>query len=201
MGPGLQCAPAGGLAGRRALGAEGPHGIPAPSRPLSPCVPQILQEGAENAQRRIFIEAFVSTGRVDNITMVMGLHPKYLSSFWRTQYLLLCMDGPLPHHKRHYIAIMVRASRAGPGREGLFRARALSRGAPGRSVHATRVVGGQGPAGVTCLSVLSHRCVLPLLRRRPGTSAPTWWACTWASSCKPGGTRSGSRACTVPPRS
>ncbi|XP_014460456.1 sestrin-2 isoform X1 [Alligator mississippiensis] len=72
-------------------------------------VEEILQEGAENAQRRIFIEAFVSTGRVDNITMVMGLHPKYLSSFWRTQYLLLCMDGPLPHHKRHYIAIMAAA--------------------------------------------------------------------------------------------
>ncbi|XP_059686715.1 sestrin-2 isoform X2 [Gavia stellata] len=38
--------------------------------------------------------------------MVMGLHPQYLSSFWKTQYLLLRMDGPLPYHKRHYIAIM-----------------------------------------------------------------------------------------------
>ncbi|XP_025899192.1 sestrin-2-like [Nothoprocta perdicaria] len=36
----------------------------------------------------------------------MGLHPQYLSSFWKTQRLLLCMDGPLPYHKRHYIAIM-----------------------------------------------------------------------------------------------
>ncbi|XP_035168783.1 sestrin-2 isoform X1 [Oxyura jamaicensis] len=41
--------------------------------------------------------------------MVMGLHPQYLSSFWKTQYLLLRMDGPLPYHKRHYIAIMAAA--------------------------------------------------------------------------------------------
>ncbi|XP_034269501.1 sestrin-2 isoform X1 [Pantherophis guttatus] len=72
-------------------------------------VEEILQEGVESAQRRLFIEAFVSTGRVDNITMVMGLHPEYLTSFWKTQYLLLRMDGPLPYHKRHYIAIMAAA--------------------------------------------------------------------------------------------
>lgn len=69
---------------------------------------QILQEGVESSLRQLLIEAFVSAGRVDNITMVMGLHPQYLSSFWKTQYLLLRMDGPLPYHKRHYIAIMVR---------------------------------------------------------------------------------------------
>ncbi|XP_074832531.1 sestrin-2 isoform X2 [Carettochelys insculpta] len=69
-------------------------------------VEEILQEGVERAQRQLFIEAFVSTGRVDNVTMVMGLHPEYLASFWKTQYLLLHMDGPLPYHKRHYIAIM-----------------------------------------------------------------------------------------------
>ncbi|KAJ7304256.1 hypothetical protein JRQ81_011796 [Phrynocephalus forsythii] len=72
-------------------------------------VEEVLQEGAESAQRHLFIEAFVSTGRVDNITMVMGLHPEYLTSFWKTQYLLLRMDGPLPYHKRHYIAIMAAA--------------------------------------------------------------------------------------------
>uniref|UniRef100_A0A6J0V9L5 Sestrin-2 isoform X1 n=2 Tax=Pogona vitticeps TaxID=103695 RepID=A0A6J0V9L5_9SAUR len=72
-------------------------------------VEEILQEGAESARRHLFIEAFVSTGKVDNITMVMGLHPEYLTSFWKTQYLLLRMDGPLPYHKRHYIAIMAAA--------------------------------------------------------------------------------------------
>ncbi|NWQ86393.1 SESN2 protein, partial [Burhinus bistriatus] len=70
---------------------------------------QILQEGAESSRRQLLIEAFVSAGRVDNITTVMGLHPQYLSSFWKTQYLLLRMDGPLPYHKRHYIAIMAAA--------------------------------------------------------------------------------------------
>ncbi|NXF55570.1 SESN2 protein, partial [Oceanites oceanicus] len=76
--------------------------------PLSPSR-QILQEGAESSRHQLLIEAFVSAGRVDNITMVMGLHPQYLSSFWKTQYLLLRMDGPLPYHKRHYIAIMAAA--------------------------------------------------------------------------------------------
>ncbi|NXX85833.1 SESN2 protein, partial [Urocolius indicus] len=69
---------------------------------------EILQEGGESSGRQL-LEAFVSAGRVDNITMVMGLHPQYLSSFWKTQYLLLRMDGPLPYHKRHYIAIMAAA--------------------------------------------------------------------------------------------
>lgn len=69
---------------------------------------QILQEGTESSRHQLLIEACVAAGRVDNITTVMGLHPQYLSSFWKTQYLLLRMDGPLPYHKRHYIAIMVR---------------------------------------------------------------------------------------------
>ncbi|XP_051892411.1 LOW QUALITY PROTEIN: sestrin-1-like [Pristis pectinata] len=70
---------------------------------------EILQEGLEDAERQLFIEAFVSTGRVDNVTMVMGLHPQYLESFWKTQYYLLQMDGPLPYHYRHYIALMAAA--------------------------------------------------------------------------------------------
>ncbi|NXI36499.1 SESN2 protein, partial [Galbula dea] len=70
---------------------------------------EIPQEGVESSLRQQLIDAFVSAGRVDNITMVMGLHPQYLSSFWKTQCLLLRMDGPLPYHKRHYIAIMAAA--------------------------------------------------------------------------------------------
>ena len=79
------------------------------------CGIQILQEGIESGRRQLLIEAFVSGGRVDNITMVMGLHPQYLSSFWKTQYLLLRMDGPLPYHKCHYIAIMVSVGPPGVG--------------------------------------------------------------------------------------
>ncbi|XP_035757192.1 sestrin-2 [Egretta garzetta] len=70
---------------------------------------EILQEGTESSRHQLLIEACVAAGRVDNITTVMGLHPQYLSSFWKTQYLLLRMDGPLPYHKRHYIAIMAAA--------------------------------------------------------------------------------------------
>ncbi|NXG52573.1 SESN2 protein, partial [Psilopogon haemacephalus] len=65
--------------------------------------------GAERSLRQALAEALVSAGRVDSVSMVMGLHPQYLSSFWKTQRLLLRMDGPLPYHKRHYIAIMAAA--------------------------------------------------------------------------------------------
>ncbi|KAF4800062.1 Sestrin-2 [Turdus rufiventris] len=69
---------------------------------------QIPQEAGDSSLHQL-LKAFVSAGRVDHVAMVMGLHPQYLSSFWKTQYLLLRMDGPLPYHKRHYIAIMAAA--------------------------------------------------------------------------------------------
>uniref|UniRef100_A0A3B3ZRQ9 Uncharacterized protein n=1 Tax=Periophthalmus magnuspinnatus TaxID=409849 RepID=A0A3B3ZRQ9_9GOBI len=67
---------------------------------------QILQEGIN---QDILIESFLSMGRVDHVTMVMALHPAYLSCFLRTQHALLEMDGPLPRHWRHYIAVMAAA--------------------------------------------------------------------------------------------
>lgn len=117
-----ECPPPGGslVCGchRRVLprGGVGRFGVGGGGGVLSspPHAPQILQEGVESSRRQLLIEAFVSAGRVDNITMVMGLHPQYLSSFWKTQYLLLRMDGPLPYHKRHYIAIMVSSGGARP---------------------------------------------------------------------------------------
>ncbi|XP_055726946.1 sestrin-3-like isoform X3 [Salvelinus fontinalis] len=39
----------------------------------------------------------------------MGLHPHYLESFLHSQFYLLRMDGPLPLHCRHFIAIMAAA--------------------------------------------------------------------------------------------
>ncbi|KAM4796686.1 sestrin-3 isoform 2-T2 [Rhinophrynus dorsalis] len=39
----------------------------------------------------------------------MRFHPQYLESFLRTQFYMLRMDGPLPYHYRHYIAIMAAA--------------------------------------------------------------------------------------------
>lgn len=62
----------------------------------------------EEPDQDILIESFLSLGRVDHIAMVMALHPAYLSCFLRTQHALLELDGPLPRHWRHYIAVMVR---------------------------------------------------------------------------------------------
>ncbi|XP_028256598.1 sestrin-2 isoform X1 [Parambassis ranga] len=67
---------------------------------------EILKQGAN---QDILIESFLSLGRVDHITMVMALHPAYLSCFLRTQHALLELDGPLPRHWRHYITIMAAA--------------------------------------------------------------------------------------------
>ncbi|XP_017275801.1 sestrin-2 [Kryptolebias marmoratus] len=67
---------------------------------------EILIEGPN---QDVLIESFVSLGRVDHLTMVMALHPAYLSCFLRTQHALLELDGPLPRHWRHYISIMAAA--------------------------------------------------------------------------------------------
>lgn len=65
---------------------------------------QMLKEGPD---QDILIESFLSLGRVDHLTMVMALHPSYLSCFLKAQHALLELDGPLPRHWRHYIAVMV----------------------------------------------------------------------------------------------
>ncbi|XP_073319569.1 sestrin-2 isoform X2 [Pagrus major] len=67
---------------------------------------EMLKEGPD---QDILIESFLSLGRVDHITMVMALHPAYLSCFLKTQHALLEVDGPLPRHWRHYIAVMAAA--------------------------------------------------------------------------------------------
>lgn len=64
----------------------------------------MLKEGPD---QDISIESFLSLGRVDHLTMVMALHPSYLSCFLKAQHALLELDGPLPRHWRHYIAVMV----------------------------------------------------------------------------------------------
>lgn len=57
----------------------------------------------------LLAEEYSTSGRVDHLTQVMALHPHYLESFLRSQFYLLRMDGPLPLHYRHYIAIMAAA--------------------------------------------------------------------------------------------
>ncbi|XP_058475900.1 sestrin-2 isoform X1 [Solea solea] len=83
-------------------------------------VPRVLAQGPsafipakqmmkKDMDQEILTESFLSLGRVDHITMVMALHPAYLSCFLKAQHALLEMDGPLPCHWRHYIAIMAAA--------------------------------------------------------------------------------------------
>ncbi|XP_036405413.1 sestrin-1 isoform X1 [Megalops cyprinoides] len=71
---------------------------------------EILQVSKVDARTQtIFEDAFAALGRLDNISLVMGFHPRYLESFLRTQHYLLQMDGPLSLHYRHYIGIMAAA--------------------------------------------------------------------------------------------
>ncbi|XP_036300725.1 sestrin-2 isoform X4 [Pipistrellus kuhlii] len=79
------------------------------THPLLTFAWQVLQEGAESLEQNLGLEALMSCGRVDNLAVVMGLHPDYLSRFWRLHYLLLHTDGPLASSWRHYIAIMAAA--------------------------------------------------------------------------------------------
>uniref|UniRef100_A0A3Q3XIB3 Uncharacterized protein n=1 Tax=Mola mola TaxID=94237 RepID=A0A3Q3XIB3_MOLML len=67
---------------------------------------EMLKEGPD---QDILIESFLALGRVDHLTMVMALHPSYLSGFLQCQHALLELDGPLPRHWRHYIAVMAAA--------------------------------------------------------------------------------------------
>ncbi|KAF3707503.1 Sestrin-1 [Channa argus] len=67
---------------------------------------EILKEVSDHD---ILIESFLSLGHVDHITMVMALHHDYLSCFLKTQHALFELDGPLPRHWRHYIAILAAA--------------------------------------------------------------------------------------------
>ncbi|ETE69949.1 Sestrin-1, partial [Ophiophagus hannah] len=71
---------------------------------------EILQVSAEDPQMSsLFAESFTTLGHLDNITLVMVFHPRYLESFLKTQHYLLQMDGPLPLCYRHYIGIMAAA--------------------------------------------------------------------------------------------
>ncbi|KAG8453029.1 hypothetical protein GDO86_004734 [Hymenochirus boettgeri] len=81
------------------------------SRGPSAFIPE-KEFGQENEVDKItnsLVEEYSTSGRLDNITKVISLHPQYLESFLRTQFYLLRLDGPLPYHYRHYIAIMAAA--------------------------------------------------------------------------------------------
>ncbi|XP_015197025.1 sestrin-3 isoform X2 [Lepisosteus oculatus] len=64
---------------------------------------------ADTHTNLLLVEEYSTSGRIDHLTQLMGLHPQYLESFLRSQFYMLRMDGPLPLHYRHYIAIMAAA--------------------------------------------------------------------------------------------
>uniref|UniRef100_A0A8C2FS63 Si:zfos-80g12.1 n=1 Tax=Cyprinus carpio TaxID=7962 RepID=A0A8C2FS63_CYPCA len=64
---------------------------------------------AVNTSESYFKVALANRGRLDSVSQQMASHPQYLESFLRTQHYILYMDGPLPVHYRHYIAIMAAA--------------------------------------------------------------------------------------------
>eukprot|EP00062_Callorhinchus_milii_P001235 gi/632936079/ref/XP_007892295.1/ PREDICTED: sestrin-1-like [Callorhinchus milii] len=71
---------------------------------------QISKLGAEaDRTHQLFVKALGSRSCLDSVVQLMGCHPQYLESFLKTQHYLLHMDGPLPFHYRHYIAIMAAA--------------------------------------------------------------------------------------------
>ncbi|MBN3322963.1 SESN3 protein, partial [Atractosteus spatula] len=71
---------------------------------------QVVKMSSEKERSQLLcVKALASRGRLDSITQQMGYHPQYLESFLRTQHYILHMDGPLPLHYRHYIAIMAAA--------------------------------------------------------------------------------------------
>ncbi|CAL8371122.1 unnamed protein product [Boreogadus saida] len=86
-------------------GVEVPRALTSGSSAFIPAK-EMQKEGIE---QDVLLDAFFSLGRLDNITMAMGLHPAYLSCFLRTQHALLDLDGPLPSLWRHYIVIMAAA--------------------------------------------------------------------------------------------
>ncbi|XP_062917115.1 sestrin-3-like [Mobula hypostoma] len=70
---------------------------------------EINKVSTESDRAHLFVKALGSRSCLDGVVQLMGCHPQYLESFLKTQHYLLHMDGPLPFHYRHYIAIMAAA--------------------------------------------------------------------------------------------
>ncbi|MBN3297519.1 SESN3 protein, partial [Amia calva] len=71
---------------------------------------QVVKVNSEKERPQLLcVKALASRGRLDSVTQQMSYHPQYLESFLRTQHYILHMDGPLPLHYRHYIAVMAAA--------------------------------------------------------------------------------------------
>ncbi|XP_050983920.1 sestrin-3 [Labeo rohita] len=70
---------------------------------------QVMVNSEKDRASLLCMKALANRGRLDSVSQQMASHPQYLESFLRTQHYILYMDGPLPLHYRHYIAIMAAA--------------------------------------------------------------------------------------------
>uniref|UniRef100_A0A8C1K0X6 Si:zfos-80g12.1 n=1 Tax=Cyprinus carpio TaxID=7962 RepID=A0A8C1K0X6_CYPCA len=70
---------------------------------------QVMVNSEKDRASLLCMKALANRGRLDTVSQQMASHPQYLESFLRTQHYILYMDGPLPLHYRHYIAIMAAA--------------------------------------------------------------------------------------------
>ncbi|XP_016423383.1 sestrin-3-like [Sinocyclocheilus rhinocerous] len=70
---------------------------------------QVMVNSEKDRASLLCMKALANRGHLDMVSQQMASHPQYLESFLRTQHYILYMDGPLPLHYRHYIAIMAAA--------------------------------------------------------------------------------------------
>ncbi len=57
--------------------------------------------------KQIYIDVFLESGRVSNLTRVLALHPSYFVKYYTTFNFIMRDDGPLSPDWRNYIAILV----------------------------------------------------------------------------------------------
>eukprot|EP01083_Nonionella_stella_P136444 415205_1 len=82
-----------------------------PSYPVYGCssfIPsKVLTDASKNEEtKRLFIELFVSNGRITHLEQVLGILPDFLRTYMDTYNFLFFEDGPLPVPWRFYIAII-----------------------------------------------------------------------------------------------
>lgn len=60
----------------------------------------------DKTYKKIFVDLFLTTGRVSHLSRVMSIHPTYFEKFWATFAFVMTEPGPLPLSWRNYIAIL-----------------------------------------------------------------------------------------------
>jgi hypothetical protein len=77
-----------------------------------PTDPLIAIDTESEGVRDIFIEQFLSTGRVNHLTRIMALHPEFYFKYHACKEYLMGNDDlslSLPFHIKHFVALMAAA--------------------------------------------------------------------------------------------